>query len=168
MSSSSGCASETRRRNSNSPRCLPGTRRFSWSILNGSGFSSAWPGLDRCHFRLRWRVELRPTADSKEKCFSPRLSRNRRSCGRICSQPSSRSNLVIASTLGSARRRASRSASRAQGSSAGTGCACACCVGATLGALSTAGAGCRGGSVVAMLSNRRCTWAFSRTQESSR
>src|SRR5450755_805728 len=108
---------------------------------------------------------VRKSTGKRPPRYKPRLSRKRRSCGRICSQPSSRSNLVIASALGSARRRASRSASRAQGSSAGIGCACACCVGATLGVLSTAGTGGRG-SVAAMLSNRRCTWAFSRSQES--
>src|ERR1700722_3290889 len=123
--------------------------------------------VDHFHHSISPQAARKSTGKRRQH-YKPRLSRNRRSCGRICSQPSSRSNLVIASTLGSARRRANRSAARAQASSIGIGSACACCAGATLGTLSTGGAGCRGGSVVAMLSNRRCTWAFNRTQESSR
>ena len=56
----------------------------------------------------------------------PRLSRSRLSCGRIRSQPSSRSKRVMASALGSVRSCASRATSRTQGSSAGAACACTC------------------------------------------
>ena len=56
----------------------------------------------------------------------PRLSRSRLSCGRILSQPSSRSNWAMASAFGSARSCGSRAMSRTQGSSAGAACAGTC------------------------------------------
>jgi len=90
-------------------------------LINGEGF-------EKTPFASRG-VELPLLASIRTSLVSGHrhtLSQSRCTCGRICSQESSRSSFRISSGFGSARNRCNRSASRAQ-ASAGPGSASTCC-----------------------------------------